>query len=503
MEVNASGLLSMNQLQVVSDGGTDDLYNDGTAAKDFTDLNLRKFRLDNVNAIDLCFPISTSISATSNTICAGQTTTLNASGATTYTWSGGTHNATYSVSPLTNTTYSVWGNDLYGCSGNASITISVNPTPTIVINASQLSICPNETATLTLSGASTYTWTDNSNDMAYTVSPTTNTTYSVIGTDGNGCIGSSAITITANPNPTISISASNSVICSGNSSSLTAIGASTYSWTNGPNMATYSVTPLANTTYTVEGTDANNCRNTSIIAISVNITPTITATASSNTICAGQTVTLTALGATTYSWMPSALTATNEIVSPTINTTYSLSGENNGCYDSTIIQITVNQLPTISVSSSNTLICSGESTILTVNTNAAMYSWSNGASTASISVTPSVTTVYSISVNDGTCSSEASVTQNVSACTALNEKNNNSSTLVIYPNPFNNSFDVKWDDDFYNGKEKLIKVYNTLGELVFITKTIENNITVNSKEWNNGAYFIMVNSNVYKAIKQE
>jgi len=54
MPINNSSQLSMTQLQIISDGGGDILYGDGTASKDFTDLNLRKFRADNLTGIDLC-----------------------------------------------------------------------------------------------------------------------------------------------------------------------------------------------------------------------------------------------------------------------------------------------------------------------------------------------------------------------------------------------------------------------------------------------------------------
>jgi hypothetical protein len=456
------------------------------------------------NSVSLTFNALPTISVTASAIsvCETETVSLNASGADTYTWTGGINNATYTVTPIMNTTYSVNGMNSNGCSNSSTISIVVNPTPTVTISASQLAICPNETSTLTVSGASTYSWTDNSNFTTYTVTPLSNTTYSLNGTDANGCTNLAAITITVNPTPTINATASSTAICSGATTSLTASGANTYTWTGGPVTATYNVSPNSNITYTVTGTDLNNCNSTSIISILVNITPTISASANSNTICAGETATLTANGASTYTWLPSGSTSTNETIMPNSNTTYSLIGSNNGCIDNTNIMIIVNQLPTVSVSTSNTLMCIGENAVLTASSSATTYSWSNGTTTMSTTISPTTTMVYTITVNDGQCNATASITQSVSLCTSIMEIDSDN-FLNIYPNPFNTSFDVKWDFNLSNGKETSIIVYNTLGEIIMTEKIQQSNMTINTRDWKNGAYFIRVNNKVTKLIKQD
>ena len=456
------------------------------------------------NSISLLFnPLPTlSITTSSSTICAAQSVSLNVTGANTYSWTGGGNNATYTVSPLVSTNYSVIGTDANNCSNTGTVSIVVNPATTIQIAASQLAICPNETATLTLTGATSYTWTDNSNNTAYTVSPTANTSYSVTGTGSNGCIGNAAVTITVNPNPSISISASNSVICSGNSSLLTASGANTYTWTSGPNASTYSVSPLTNTTYTVIGTDLNNCSNQGVVTLSVNSTPSVIATANNNTICAGQTTTLTASGASTYSWVSTGNTSVTEIVSPTINTGYAVIGTDNGCSATASVQIVANPTPTISVVSSNTLICTGEAVILTANTNGTGYTWSNAATTPSISVSPSVTTVYSVTVSDGICSSSSSITQSVSACTSVKQLEAVNS-INVYPNPFNHSLEILVNNNIEQNKSITINIYNVLGENVYSHKSLDSKTIINTSDLRNGTYYIRVNDKVYKVIKQD
>jgi hypothetical protein len=224
--------------------------------------------------------------------------------------------------------------------------------------------------------------------------------------------------------------------------------------------------------------------------------------ASSHTICAGQTVTLTANGASTYSWIPSGASSINEIITPSTTTSFTLNGYSNGCLGSANTQVVVNIPPTISISTTNSLICVGESVILTANTNATSYSWSNGVTTLSASVSPSVSTIYSVSVTDGFCSNSSSITQSVSLCTSLNDISINN-YINAFPNPFIDSFNIRWNSSSSANKETQIFVYNVLGELIVSNKTTDNYITVNTKDWNNGAYFIRVNSNVLKVIKQQ
>ena len=439
-----------------------------------------------------------SISAISAILCEGETTTITASGANTYAWTSGPTTATYSVTPSSSTTYSVIGTDVTGCSNTMDMLITVNALPTLTINASNSTICLGETTTLTSSGASTYTWTGGSTATNYSVTPTANTTYSIVGTDANGCSDSETIMITVNNLPTVTTTISSTLICSGETATLTAGGANTYAWTNGINTGINEVTPISNTTYTVIGTDLNNCSSSSVVSVSVNITPTITASTTNSTICSGETTTLTATGATSYTWSTGS-NSISYIATPTISTTYSLIGEDNGCSATSLVLVDVNPLPIVSTSTSHTLICVGEAAILTANSTGSTFVWSNGVLTTSTSVSPTVTTVYTVTANDGLCNSSSTLTQSVSLCTSIIEIDNNNS-ISVYPNPFNTSFDVKWNN---TSTETIIMVYNTLGELIYSDKTTDNKINVNTTNWKNGAYFIKVNNRVYKIIKQE
>jgi hypothetical protein len=119
------------------------------------------------------------VAVNSGTICAGESFTLIASGANTYTYSGGSS----VVSPSVSFTYSVSGTSIEGCVGSlvAISNVMVNPLPVITVNNG--TICTGDSFTLQASGADTYTYSGGSD----IVNPTTTTTYSVTGTNLDGC----------------------------------------------------------------------------------------------------------------------------------------------------------------------------------------------------------------------------------------------------------------------------------------------------------------------------
>lgn len=131
--------------------------------------------------------------AISNSICSGQNTTLTASGASTYTWAPGNQiTATVNVSPNTSTTYTVTGTN-GGCTSTKTITISVNATPTVIAISNPLLLCGNTNATLTATGATTYTWMPG-NIINNSITTSSLTTYTVTGKTGN-CSSSKTIAV--------------------------------------------------------------------------------------------------------------------------------------------------------------------------------------------------------------------------------------------------------------------------------------------------------------------
>ena len=134
--------------------------------------------------------------SSSSVICKGQSATLAASGASSYTWQPmSVVNSTNIVTPISTSLYSVVATNTAGCTSTKTISILVNPTPTIAVSSG--TICKGQSFTITPSGASTYTYSSGSS----VVSPTLTTTYSVTGTNTLGCNSTSPSTLTVFVSP--------------------------------------------------------------------------------------------------------------------------------------------------------------------------------------------------------------------------------------------------------------------------------------------------------------
>lgn len=208
------------------------------------------------------------ITSSANTICSGSAITFTASGAVSYSLNGAATPSTISQSPLANTAYIVSGIDGNGCIGTASLDVTVN-TLTVTVS-SNTAVCMGKSANLSASGAGTYNynWLIGSGFPFQTtnVTPSVSTVYTVVASEAlSGCSQSGTVQVTVNPNPTVTVASSSSVICKGASAVLTASGADTYAWVTNSTNASISVTPQITTTYTLTGTNASGCTHTASI----------------------------------------------------------------------------------------------------------------------------------------------------------------------------------------------------------------------------------------------
>ncbi len=217
----------------------------------------------NTSTTSLIVIASPTVSVNSGAICSGQTFTMVPNGALTYTYSSGSA----VVSPTTNASYNVTGTSSLGCvSSNTAISsVTVNASPTVSVNSG--AICSGQTFTMVPNGASTYTYSSGS----AVVSPTTNASYNVTGTSSFGCVSSNTAisSVTVNALPIVNTVSSASLLCVGQTGSLTASGAATYTWSTGSNASVIAISPTVNTTYTVNGTNVNGCNNVATITQSV------------------------------------------------------------------------------------------------------------------------------------------------------------------------------------------------------------------------------------------
>ncbi|WP_299100127.1 Ig-like domain-containing protein [uncultured Winogradskyella sp.] len=325
-------------------------------------------------------------------ICIGDSITLNASGGTGYVWNTGDEGAFPTFTPTEDTTYTVTVTDDYGNSDTDDVTIIVNPIPTADAGEDQI-ICNGESVTLTATGieGNIFLWNTGETTESITVNPNENTIYTVEVSNGT-CSHSDDVEVTVLPTPEIVLT-EDLVIIIGESTTLEVSGGDSYLWNTGDNTTSITVTPTETTTYSVTGYLLNGCEATSEVTITV--IPQIVADAGFDlSICAGETVTLTASGGTTYQWSNGEIGA-SITVNPIEDTTYTVTATDDyGNSDSDDITVTVNELPSINVGD-DVLINEGESTTLVAN-GADTYLWNTGENTNEIIVTPAVTTTYSV-----------------------------------------------------------------------------------------------------------
>ena len=340
------------------------------------------------------------------TVCSGTAVTLSGSGAASYSWNNGVTNAV-AFTPNATTTYTVTGTDVNGCTNTAQTTVTVNALPTVSAGSNQ-TVCSGSAVTLSGLGASTYAWSNNVQDgVAFT--PASTQTYTVTGTGANGCTNTAQVQVSVNALPTVS-AGNNQTVCAGTSVTLTGSGASTYAWNNGVSNG-IAFTSAATQTYTVTGTDVNGCINTAQVQVTVNALPTVSA-GINQTVCAGTAVTLSASGATSYTWNNGVINGVS--FTPNNTQTYTVTGtDGNGCINTAQVQVTVNALPTLSAGPNQT-VCAGTSVALS-GSGASSYAWNNGVSNG-VSFTPASTQTYTVIGTDANgCTNTAQTTVTVNA----------------------------------------------------------------------------------------
>ncbi len=386
-----TGTSTTNSITVtpVANGGTISVYAANACGNSATrTLNITYNSAPNVTA-----------GATATAICAGSSVTLTGNGATTYQWNNGVTNGV-AFSPASTATYTVTGTQA-GCSDTGAITITVNPVPNVNASASAINICAGAQTTLTGSGAATYSWSNGvTNGIPF--APASTNTYIVTGTQ-NGCSDTAAVTVTVKSNPVVNASATATTLCSGGQTVLSGSGATSYAWNNSVTNGVV-FTPASTQTYIVTGT-LNGCTDTASIVVTVNPIPSVNASTTASSLCAGSQATLTASGATSYVW--SSGVANGVAFTPASTQTYVVTGTVNGCTDTASVTITVKPIPNVSAVASLSSICDGEQTTLN-GSGAVTYSWSNGVSNG-IAFVPAATQVYTVTGTQDGCSDTASI----------------------------------------------------------------------------------------------
>jgi hypothetical protein len=363
-----------------------------------------------------CSASTVSITSTHTMLCGGSTATLTASGsAGSYSWNTGAQTNTISVSPSSTTVYYASSSGTANCYSATQFTLPVQYL-SIALQNPTTSICSGHSYVLSASAGSSYSWSTGQTSQAITVTPTTSTIYS-LSAGGNNCVMTATYALNVLPSPIVTIVATHYSVCAGQNVTLTAFGASAYNWNTGQTSQSIVATPFANSTYSVTGTATNNCASSTSYTIGVTAYPVLSVTSSTTISCSGSTVLLNASGATIYNWN-TGQQGFSLSISPTITSTYTVTGITNGCSSTKMFTQQVKPVPTLTINSSANQVCSGKTVILSVS-GASGYLWSTGQTVPSFSVSPSVTIVYTATGTSNGCSSTKTFTQQVLPLPAL------------------------------------------------------------------------------------
>ncbi len=355
-----------------------------------------------------------SINVNSATICTGNTATLTANGVTSYSWSPPTGlssitSSMVTASPASTTIYTITGS--VGTCSAPAVTTTVTVISAVVPTVTSNTPCANQPLNLNCNPGSytNYAWTgpaaftsNAQNPTRAGVTATATGIYTLVVTDASNCINTATLNVTVNPLPVVTASASPA--CLNTPLNLFATGGSTYSWSGQGGAYTSSaqnpVIPIATASaagvYVVTVTDANGCVNANSTLVTVYPLPPVAVNNAS--ICLLSTGTLTATGAQNYLWSPG--TDLNTIVGNTVlvtpstlaNTVYTVTGQDaHGCTNTAISTITVNALPTVSITPAVTKGCMPQCATFTVTGDSARaYNWTFGNGEISTASSPNV-----------------------------------------------------------------------------------------------------------------
>ncbi len=403
----------------------------------------------------------------------------------------------------------------YGTDGMNKFRLGHNPGCPITISttssSSPFNVCHDSSAVLTASGLNTYTWSTSATTASITVTPSVTTSYSVAGTTTAGCANYETFNITV-ISPTVT--AASKIICAQYSTSLTAVGATTYTWSPAASLnmntgTTVIASPTVTTTYTITGTELG-CNATATATVTVKPTPNLMATSSTGTasICSGTTATLTASGANSYTWSPVGGNTSTITVTPGTTTSYTIAGTGtvNTCVGKSQVTVNVIPSPSMLITASSHTLCPGGTATLTAN-GANTYTWSPAGTLSSatgntVTATPPVGVIsYSIAgTSTNTCIGNSTITLTVvTSCVAGIEQISSNTNISVYPNPSNGLITVSISNV---DAGTVVYVTDLIGQEVIKTSIKDVNTNLDLSALQKGIYMLTITNGQYRHIEK-
>ena len=432
-------------------------------------------------------------------VCQGSSSTLSAPAGFTYLWSNGATTQTINVSAAGS--YTVTITDGLGCSNSSTVAVAVNTRPTVTVSGTA-TVCAGQSVTLTAVGGATYLWNTGVTTNTLTVTPSANTTYSVIGTNVAGCSDTATFSVAVDAIPTMSgtptITNAGCGLSNGSITGVTVVGTGlTYNWTNSANVSVGTTANLSNVpagVYNLTATKATGCSAAfGPYSISNPTAPAAaTVTVVDSVLCEGETIQMTAASSATgatFTWSGPNFTGSGATVTIPNATAanagvYSVTVTANGCTSSSSSKsVVVNNLPAVTVLTFTDTTCVNYSSVTLAGAPAGGTFSGSGVNGASFD--PSVagvgTHVVTYAYTDANgCSNTATTSIVVDACVGLGESAINS--IRVFPNPTNTVINVA------STREDIAVVVltNSVGEVVARVRGTQ----LDASQFANGLYFV-------------
>jgi gliding motility-associated-like protein len=359
-----------------------------------------------------------------------------------------------------NTTYTFTPNPGQ-CATTTVMNVLINALPTLNTSGN-VTICSGETTSLSVSGAANYTWSpgaslNSTNQSSVIASPTSTTTYTIVGIDANGCQNTTNVTLELINCGCVVTTSNNGPVCPSGIVNLTAslVENANYNWTGPLNFTSNVQNPSSVQVPTVPGQysysvqvtlpDGGFCTSSTLINVLV---PQQVNAGDDVSICLNQFTTLNATGTVIINWNDGI--TNGQIVSPTTTTIYTVNGlDTAGCATQDQITVTVNALPLISAGN-DVSVCSGGSVPL-IATGGQSYTWSpstglNATDLQQVVATPTQSTTYSVTgLDQNGCSNTSSVVVTVTppptvSVSDLTICSNTTGELTANPSVFGGDF---------------------------------------------------------------
>ena len=368
--------------------------------------------------------------------------------------------------------------------------------PYISVTTGPVAICSGSSTPLTASGAKNYSWSPGTGLSAttgssVTASPITTTTYTVAGTDSLGRTGKNNIIVEVFPKVNLTFQPISPSVCKGQTLTLKVYGATSYNWIGAfDNTDSIQVNPTQDTTYELIASNGP-CILDTFISVKYNASVILNVQPLNPIVCNGQNVTLTiAGGGSNFYWSPSEGLNTNEgdtvVVTPTINTTYIVTGfDSIGCMGADTDVVTIGfppDKPTVTVS------VTGDSLISSA---AQGYQWYlndsiiANATNQTLVISKNHKGFYKVIVTDSAgCSNSSDSTTNINELVAIKNQ------ISIYPNPTDGELFINLNPSLKNIREWRLDVTDCLGRKVFSKESLTYNNELDLSELPDGIYFI-------------